>query len=294
MDNLRIAIQKNGRLSEPSLNLLERCGLEFDCNKRSLISRIKNYQVELMLVRDDDIPYYVRDGVCDLGIVGLNQLTENLGVEPAVASPVTIIRRLGYGTCKLSLAWPKARAYEGLNSFSGKKIATSYPRILRQFLDQRGITADIVIISGSVELTPSIDVADAICDLVSTGATLASNGLKEVYTILESEAVLVRSRKHLDETQEAFIQKLTQRIDSCLLAESAKYVMMNAPRTALQHIIELIPGMEDPTVIPLSQDSEKFAIHAVAKGEVVWETMEELKAAGASSILVLPIEKVVQ
>ena len=291
MTNLRIAIQKSGRLSDKCLDLLNRCGLQFDARKRTLIARAKDHPVELMLVRDDDIPNYVRDGVCDIGIVGLNELEEKIGPSN---DNVQIVRRLGFGSCRLSMAWPKSKPYDGLESFSGKRIATSYPNILNNYLKQKNIVAEAVEISGSVEVAPSIGVADAICDLVSTGATLESNGLEEVLTILKSEAVLVRNLRSLDDQKEALIQKLLQRVDSTLLAKNAKYIMMNAPKTSIDQITKLIPGMEDPTVMPLSYDENKVAIHAVAKEDVVWETMEQLKEAGASSILVLPIEKIIE
>ena len=294
MTNLRIAIQKSGRLSDKCIDLLSRCGLQFDNRKRTLISRAKNHPVELMLVRDDDIPQYVRDGVCDIGIVGLNELEEKTGCQKSPESPVKIVRRLGFGSCRLSLAWPKSRPFEGLESFSGTRIATSYPNILNRYLKAHDITAEAVEISGSVEVTPSIGVADAICDLVSTGATLVSNGLKEVITILESEAVLVRTNKVLSPEKEAFVERLLQRVDGTLLAQNAKYVMMNAPRSSVEQISQIIPGMENPTVVSLSYDDSKVAIHAVAKEDVVWETMEDLKSAGASSILVLPIEKIIE
>ena len=291
MTNLRIAIQKSGRLSDKCLDLLNRCGLQFDARKRTLIARAKDHPVELMLVRDDDIPNYVRDGVCDIGIVGLNELEEKIGPSN---DNVQIVRRLGFGSCRLSMAWPKSKPYDGLESFSGKRIATSYPNILNNYLKQKNIVAEAVEISGSVEVAPSIGVADAICGLVSTGATLESDGLEEVLTILKSEAVLVRNLRSLDDQKEALIQKLLQRVDSTLLAKNAKYIMMNAPKTSIDQITKLIPGMEDPTVMPLSYDENKVAIHAVAKEDVVWETMEQLKEAGASSILVLPIEKIIE
>ncbi|SMF78317.1 ATP phosphoribosyltransferase [Pseudobacteriovorax antillogorgiicola] len=294
MKNLRIAIQKSGRLSEKCLSLLNRCGLQFDNRKRTLISRAKNHPVELMLVRDDDIPHYVRDGVCDIGIVGLNELEEKIGCSKSPDNPVKVIRSLGFGSCRLSLAWPKSVPFEGLESFSGKRIATSYPNILERYLESKSIAAEAVEISGSVEVTPSIGVADAICDLVSTGATLDSNGLKEVITILESEAVLVRSNQTLESEQEDFLTRLLQRIDGTLLAQNANYIMMNAPKSSIDEIAQYLPGMETPTVVPLSTDSSKVAIHAVAQEDVVWETMEQLKRAGASSILVLPIEKIIE
>ena len=201
MKNIRIAIQKSGRLSDKCFDLLKSCGLQFESHKRTLITRAKDHPVELMLVRDDDIPHYVRDGVCQLGIVGLNELEEKTGCSQSPESPVTVIRKLGFGHCRLSLAWPKSKPYSGLESFEGTRIGTSYPEILKRYLEANKINAKAVEISGSVEVTPSIGVADAICDLVSTGATLVSNGLSEVETILKSEAVLVRSKQNMDEQQ---------------------------------------------------------------------------------------------
>ncbi len=294
MKNIRIAIQKTGRLSESCFDLLSRCGLQFESRKRTLISRAKDHPIELMLSRDDDIPHYVSDGVCQLGIVGLNELEERIGPTDAPNASVNIIRKLGFGHCRLSLAWPKSKSYEGLQSFNGAKIATSYPNILNRYLANYDIRCETIEISGSVEVTPSIGVADAICDLVSTGATLESNGLYAVETILNSEAVLVRSNNSLDNKQESFIDTLLQRIDSALLAKNAKYIMMNAPKSSLETIYRLIPGMEKPTMMPLMLDDSRVAIHAVAKEDIVWETMEQLKKAGASSILVLPIEKIIE
>lgn len=294
MDNIRIAIQKSGRLSEHCFELLSGCGLQFESRKRTLISRAKDHPIELMLVRDDDIPHYVGDGVCQLGIVGLNELEEKSGPTDGPDAPFEIIRKLGFGHCRLSLAWPKSVDYLGLESFSGTRIATSYPEILARYMKSKGINCEIIEISGSVEVTPSIGVADAICDLVSTGATLVSNGLIEVETILQSEAVLVRSREELDQEKETFIDTLLQRIDSTIMAKNAKYVMMNAPKSSIAEISRLIPGMEQPTIMPLMLDENRVALHAVAKEDIVWETLEELKRAGASSILVMPIEKIIE
>lgn len=294
-DKLRIAIQKSGRLSDKCLALLCRSGIQFDIRKDRLFYKARNHPVELMLVRDDDIPEYVRDGVCHLGIVGLNELAEKIGVDDnRDDAPVTIVRRLGFGYCRLALAWPKQLPYEGLESFRDKKIATSYPNILERFLQQQGINAKAIEISGSVEVAPTIGVADAICDLVSTGATLQTNGLQEVQTLLESEAVLVRPKKPFTDQQEYFIRKILARIDGVLKAQMSKYIVMNAPKDSVDTISKLIPGMEKPTVMPLMSDDSKVAIHAVAKEDQFWETMEQLKQAGASSILVMPIEKIIE
>lgn len=295
---LRIAMQKSGRLSEQCLSLLSRCGVHFDIRKDRLFYRAKNQPVELMLVRDDDIPEYVRDGVCHLGIVGLNELEEKIGSQITYCycepQAVNIVRRLGFGHCRLSLAWPKDKAYLGLSSFEGTRIASSYPKILDRFLRHHDIRATVVEISGSVELAPTIGVADAVCDLVSTGATLQSNGLREVISLLESEAVLIRQNSPFSDFQELFIRKILSRVDGSLKAKTAKYIMMNAPKEKVKLISQLIPGMEKPTIMPLMQDDSKVAIHAVAMEEIFWETMEQLKEAGATSILVMPIEKMIE
>jgi ATP phosphoribosyltransferase len=297
-DNLRIAVQKSGRLSEKCLSLLSHCGIKFDIGKDRLFYRAKNQPLELMLVRDDDIPEYVRDNVCHLGIVGLNELEEKIGTDRTGCNlqdpQVHIMRSLGFGHCRLSLAWPKDKPFEGLSSFNNKKIATSYPNILRRYLDKNQIKAQVIEISGSVEVAPTIGVADAVCDLVSTGSTLQSNGLREVLTILESEAVMLRNSKTFSDAQERLIQKMLARIDGSLKASSSKYIMMNAPKTKVETISQLIPGMEKPTVMPLLMDDSKVAIHAVAKEDIFWETMEKLKQNGATSILVMPIEKMIE
>ena len=207
---------------------------------------------------------------------------------------VQILRRLGFGHCRLSLAWPKDKAFEGVSSLNNKRIATSYPQILERYLKRNNIDAKAVEISGSVEVAPAIGIAEAVCDLVSTGATLQSNGLREVLRLLDSEAVLLRSSRSFSDDQEALVEKLLTRIDGTLRAKAARYVMMNAPKDKLEQISQLIPGMEKPTIMPLMLDDSKVAIHAVAKEDVFWETIEQLKALGASSILVVPIEKMIE
>ncbi len=291
--NLRLAIQKSGRLSEKCRDLLAQAGMNFEFRTDRLISRARDQALELMLVRDDDIPGFVKNQVSQLGIVGLNVLEEKLGPSHNGDNPVEIIRRLGFGRCRLSLAVPKAMAFDGISSLSGKRIATSYPRILQNYLKANEISAKVVEITGSVEVAPSIGIADLICDLVSTGATLESNGLREATVLLESEAVLVRPRQELSRAQEDLIEKLLARIDGLQKAKSSKYIMMNAPRDAVYRISQLIPGMERPTILPLMSDDSMVAIHAVASEDVFWETIEKLKEAGASSILVMPIEKII-
>lgn len=293
-DRIRMAIQKSGRLSEKSLALLTRCGLNFEWAKDKLFSRCENFPLDLMLLRDDDIPEYVNDGVCDLGIVGQNVLQEKLlGRHARPSDGVLTLKKLGFGNCRLSLAIPVEKTYNGPRFFQGLRIATSYPRSLARFLEENEITAEIVEISGSVEVAPALHIADAICDLVSTGTTLRSNGLKEVDTILESESVFVQTRRSLSARKASEIQRLLTRIEGTMMAMQTKYIMMNAPREALARIRALLPGMEEPSILPLGTDESRIAIHAVSHEGIFWETMEGLKLAGASSILVLPIEKII-
>lgn len=293
---LRIAVQKSGRLHDKSLSLLSKCGLDFDVRigKDRLLYQCADFPIDLMLVRDDDIPEYVADAVCDLGIVGMNVLEEKFcqgsGFKP---ESVEIMRKLGFGRCRLSIAVPNQAGFDGAASLKGKKIATSYPWRLRKFLAENKIKAEIVELSGSVEIAPALQVADAVCDLVSTGATLRSNDLKEILPILESQAVLIRTRKPGAATNGS-LDLLLRRIDGVLKAAESKYIMMNASRKALPLIQKIIPGMEEPSVLPLGNSGERIAIHAVAREPVFWETIERLKQAGASSILVLPIEKIIE
>jgi len=293
-DRIRIAVQKSGRLSEKSMDLLAKSGLSFESSKDKLFSRCQNFPLDLMLLRDDDIPEYVNDGVCDLGIVGFNTLEEKLlGRHEKPTDGVKILRKLGFGHCRLALAIPNEAKYEGVSYFKGLRIATSYPRALRRYLAQQDISAEIVEISGSVEVAPALKIADAICDLVSTGSTLKSNGLRAVQNVLESESVLVSTKAIKSTDKTASIERLLQRIEGVQRASQTKYIMMNAPRNAVEKIQSLLPGMEEPSIIPLGNDGEKVAIHAVAHESIFWETMENLKQAGASSILVLPIEKII-
>jgi ATP phosphoribosyltransferase len=291
---IRMAVQKSGRLSEKSFSLLQRCGLNFDLAKDRLFNRCENFPMDLMLLRDDDIPGYVNDGICDLGIVGLNVLQEKLWSQDQTDNnPVEILTKLDFGQCRLSLALPADVHYSGLSNFDGLRIATSYPATLRRFLQKNQVEAEIISISGSVEVAPALRIADAVCDLVSSGGTLRSNGLKEVQTVLESTSVLVKTTRPLSTGQQSDIDRLLQRIKGSQKAAQTKYIMMNAPRTALKAIKDLIPGMEEPSIIPLGDDGKRIAIHSVSHENIFWETMEQLKSAGASSILVLPIEKII-
>jgi len=245
-----------------------------------------------MFLRHDDIPEYVRDGVCDLGIVGVNALEEALQQNPRVEAP-QVVQRLGFGRCRLSFALPHGASYTGPDSLAGKRIATSYPAFVAHWLNEKGVDAETLTIKGSVELAPSLEIADAVCDLVSSGQTLEANGLVEVETILESEGVLVRAPLTLDPALEGHLARLLQRVAGVLKADRKKYVMMHAPRSSIDAIRAVFPGLEEPTVLPLGHRDDLVAVHAVTDEIVFWETMERLKEAGASSILVVPIEKIV-
>lgn len=288
---LRIALQKSGRLSDRSKDLLARSGVTCEWRSGRLDARSLDYPMDVLLVRDDDIPRYVADGVCELGIVGENVIEERLGEELA---RVTVVRRLDFGRCRLAVAVPKDSPIKTVSDLEGRRIATSYPNSLARYLAARDLKAEIIEISGSVEIAPSVGVADAICDLVSTGATLSSHGLYEIAQVFESQAVLISTAKPISQGQQVNLDRLHSRLAGVLRAEKAKYIMMNAPRSALDRIRTLIPGLEEPTVVPLCGDGQRVAIHAVAPEPIFWETMELLKAAGASSILVVPIEKVIE
>jgi len=286
---LHIAIQKSGRLSELSRSLLRDTGLRVQTGKNELTARVENYPADLMFVRDDDIPTFVADGVCELGIVGGNVLREfELGEDEARCETVA---QLGFGRCTLKLAAPREERWDGIGSLAGTRIATSYPRILQRFLDDRQISATVVKMNGAVELAPRLQIAPFICDLVSTGATLEANGLRAVDTVLESEAVLVRTRKPVLDARQDLIEGLLRRIDGVLATKESKYIMLNAPGEALSAITALLPGAGAPTILPLHQRPGHFAVHAVCQESVFWETLHKLKATGASAILVLPIEK---
>jgi ATP phosphoribosyltransferase len=293
-NRLRVAVQKSGRLAEKSTALFLKCGLDFDLRKDRLLHHSPDFPIDLMLVRDDDIPEYVADGVCDFGIVGENVIQEKyFSQADARKSELEILLQLGFGSCRLSIAVPSDFVYESPKSLQGLKIATSYPSCLTEFLRKNQVDAKILELSGSVEIAPALQIADAICDLVSTGATLQSNGLREVTRIFTSQACFVRRKAALTPQKTVLLERLMQRVRGVLKASRSKYIMMNAPTTALPRIRDIIPGMEEPSVIPLGLDGMKIAIHAVASEDVFWETIENLKAVGATSILVLPIEKVI-
>jgi len=293
-ERLAVAVQKSGRLNEKSLALLSQCGLSFDAPKSNdkLILRSPDLPVDLMMVRDDDIPEYVASGICEMGVVGQNVLEERR-LSEAGADGVEVLRELGFGRCRLSIAVPASAPFEGASSLEGRRVATSYPGLLRGFLARSGAKAEIVHLSGSVEIAPSLHIADAICDLVSTGSTLQSNGLREVLNVFESQAVLIGTARPVPDVVARTRGQMLTRIDGVRRAERSKYIMMNAPRSALPAIQKALPGLEAPSVIPLGGGGDRVAVHAVATEDVFWDTMEKLKAAGASSILVLPIEKII-
>jgi ATP phosphoribosyltransferase len=281
---IRIAVQKSGRLSEDSLSLIKECGIKFYNGTGKLKSTSTNFPIEFLFLRDDDIPGYVADGVADLGIVGENELVEK-------DKDVLVLKKLGFSKCRLSLAIPKGEDYEDVSYFEGKSIATSYPKILGDYLKSQNISAEIHEISGSVEIAPSIGLAQGICDIVSSGSTLMMNGLKEVEEIFKSEAVLI-GNKSLSEDKLAIVDKLLFRMNAVQKGKSNKYVLLNAPNTSLEKIISLIPGMRSPTILPLAQEGWS-SVHSVLSEDQFWENIEGLRAAGAEGILVVPIEKMV-
>lgn len=289
MERIKMAIQKSGRLTEKTLGLLKNCGVEFSWSKDKLYSVGLNFPLDLLLVRDDDIPEYVLDGVCDLGIVGENVLTEKTLKRKKNLKP---LKNLGFGKCRLSMAIPNALKYPGPELFQNSKIATSYPYTMQNWLEQNNVTAEVIELAGSVEIGPQIGVCDYICDLVSTGNTLRSNGLKEVQTILESQSVIIETpSEFLTPEKKTLINRLMSRIAGVQTAKSSKYIMLNCSLNNLEKIKTILPGVERPSVVPLEGDLNRVAVHSVCQENVFWETIENLKEAGASGILVLPIEK---
>jgi ATP phosphoribosyltransferase len=295
MDELRLklAVQKSGRLTDPSLDMLTRCGLKLSRGKDQLMGFGENMPLDVLFVRDDDIPDLVQEDVCDLGLVGLNVLEEKrLELrERGHAARFQMVRTLDFGRCRLSLAVPEGFTYDGANSIRGKRIATTYPYLLQKYLRERDIPADIVTLSGAVEIAPRLRRADLICDLVSTGSTLQANHLREVETVMESHAVIIRTPLTLPPEKDEWVERLLMRIDGVQQVKESKYIMLHAPRSALPEIRKLLPGSESPTIIPLDGSDDKVAIHAVCRENVFWETLESLKKAGASALLVLPVEK---
>lgn len=294
MSRLRVAIQKSGRLSEQSLQLLKQCGLQFLRSKDKLFWYGKDFPVDLLLVRDDDIPRLLMDGVCDLGIVGEN-IAREVELERQDEEGLVCLQRLGFGHCRLSIAVPEAPMSNGaeitrLAELEGKRIATSYPALTRHLMKKKGISTQIVELSGSVEIAPGLGTAEAISDLVSTGTTLRANHLRELEIIFESQAGLFRSAAQTTEAKESLLNQLLSRLEGVIQASASKYVMLHAPREALRQVTELLPGVEHPSVMPL-EGSDRVAIHAVCGEAIFWEHLEALKAVGASAILVLPVEK---
>jgi ATP phosphoribosyltransferase len=289
---LKIAIQKSGRLAERSLQLLERSGLDFARSKDKLFWYGRNLPVDLLLVRDDDIPRLLLAGVCQLGIVGENVADETaLGQTQDPANTLQPLLKLGFGQCRLMLAAPEDSAIQTPADLAGKRIATSYPALTQRFLDQHQVSADIVRLSGAVEIAPSLGTADAIVDLVSTGTTLRANHLRALTEVLDSQAALYRCPQPLATDTEALLDTLLMRIEGVMRARESKYVMMHAPRARLADIAAILPGAEAPTVLALDGQEERVAVHAVCTENVFWEHLERLKAAGAADILVLPVEK---
>ncbi len=288
-DRLHIAIQKSGRLSEASRELLRGAGLKIQDGKNQLTARVANLPIDLMFVRDDDIPTFVSDGVCEFGIVGSNVLEEFALRDGAPGFEV--VAPLGFGRCSLKIAAPEDASHDGPASLAGARIATSYPRLLKRWLAEQGVEAQIVKMNGAVELAPRLQIASHVCDIVSTGATLEANGLRVVETVFDSEAVLVRSLKAVSPEQQALSENLLRRIEGVLATQDSKYILMNAPGEALNEIARILPGADSPTIVPLHGKPGLFAVHAVCRESVFWETLHALKGAGASAILVLPIEK---
>jgi ATP phosphoribosyltransferase len=281
---LRIAIQKSGRLYEDSVSLLRECGIDLRNVKDRLKTESDNFPLEVFFLRDDDIPQYVQDAVADIGIVGENVLLEkNKSVE--------IVEQLGFGKCRLSVAVPRSMEYHGISSLAGRKIATSYPGIVSKYLGDHGVSAEIHEISGSVEIAPGIGLADAVCDLVSSGGTLFMNGLKEVETILSSQALLVRNHT-LTADKLMLLERLLFRIRAVKKSKRNKYVLLNAPNEKLDEIVALLPGMKSPTILPLAE-SGWSSVHSVLSEDTFWDIIEQLKQAGAQGILVVPIEKMI-
>jgi ATP phosphoribosyltransferase len=290
---LKLALQKSGRLTDPSLDLLTRCGLKLARGRDQLVGFGENLPLDVLFVRDDDIPDLVQEDVCDLGLVGLNVLEERqleLRARGAAAR-FEKLRDLDFGRCRLSIAAPNETRFDGPESLRGRRIATTYPYMLDRFLKSMAISAEIVTLSGAVEIAPRLGRADLICDLVSTGSTLQANHLREVLTVAESHAVLIRTPVPLVASKAAWVERILLRIDGVERVKESKYIMLHAPRAALPAIRKLLPGSESPTIIPLDGFPERVVVHAVCRESVFWETLENLKQAGASAMLVLPVEK---
>jgi ATP phosphoribosyltransferase len=290
MSRIRVAIQKSGRLSDRSLNLLQNCGLRFARSKDKLFWFGKDFPVDLLLVRDDDIPRMLLDGVCELGIVGENIAQEKM-LERNGGTGLQQLRKLSFGGCRLSLAVPEDSTAASAQDLDGCRIATSYPALTRSLMEEKGVSASIVELSGSVEIAPGLGTADAISDLVSTGTTLRANHLREMEILFESTAALYSHDRGLDEEKQQLLDRLLSRLDGVLQAAESKYVMLHAPRDSIEEITRLLPGAEHPSVMDLEGMPDRVALHAVCRETLFWEHLESLKAAGASAILVIPVEK---
>ncbi len=284
MNNLKIAIQKSGRLNENSHRLLEECGIKFSNGISVLKTTARNFPVEILFLRDDDIPQYVEQQVADIGILGENIVFEK-------NKDVKILEKLGFAQCRLSLAVPKEDSYNGPEYFNNKKVATSYPRLLSDYFSKNRINAEIEEISGSVEIAPGIGLADAVCDIVSSGSTLLTNGLREVTTILKSQAVIIGNR-NLSKEKKVILNKLLFRIRAVKSAKENKYILLNAPESRIPEICKILPGMKSPTILPLAEKGW-CSLHSVVREDEFWERIAQLKAAGAEGILVIPIEKMI-
>lgn len=284
--NLKLAVQKKGRLTEKSLELLKLCGLDFENYSERLFISARNFPLDILFLRDNDIPEYVQDQVADIGIVGENIILEK-------KTNTKIIEKLGFGRCSLVLAYPENKELKRLEQINEKVIATTYPAILKNFLKQNNLNAKIIELSGSVEIAPSLGVADLICDIVSTGNTLMMNKLKRSFKVFDSQAVLISSKNKLNEEKEKILNDLLRRIKSALSAKNSKYLMMNAPKSSLTKITEIIPSLKSPTILPLA-DENLAAVHAVIPSNKFWNIIDDLKSAGASGILLLPIENMIE
>ncbi|AOT10612.1 ATP phosphoribosyltransferase [Pseudoalteromonas luteoviolacea] len=295
-NRLRIAIQKSGRLSKDCQSLLKQLGVKLNLREQRLIAHSTNMPIDVLRVRDDDIPGLVMDGVCDLGIVGENVLVETQAERERAgqSNAVKKLSKLDFGYCRLALAWPQELGEQSKDWFNGKRIATTYPEILKQYLVQENIDASVVMLTGSVEVAPRAGLADAICDLVSTGATLEANGLMQGDTILESNACLIQNANLNDDSKLSLINKLLPRLKGVRQAKESKYIMLHAPKAKLEEVCALLPGTGQPTLLSLAGSEDYVALHMVSSETLFWETMEELKALGANSILVMPIEKMME
>ncbi|WP_145963105.1 ATP phosphoribosyltransferase [Litorilituus sediminis] len=290
---LRIAMQKSGRLSEDTQKLLKRCGLKLNVSDRRLLAHVSNMPIDIMRVRSSDIPGLVMDGVCDLGIVGDNTLEEAALERQLIDQKYDYVRTTGlnFGGCRLSIAMPEEFNYQGIKSLNGLRFATTYPQLLNRYARENGINVDFCLLKGSVEVAPRVGLSDGICDLVSTGATLEANGLKEVEVIFKSQASLIQNPAVLEPSKQKILDTLLPRIQGVMKANESKYIMLHAPKEKITQVSALMPGKETPTILPLAGREDLVAVHVVATETFFWETMEELKALGCDSILVMPIEK---